>query len=449
MKKNVLTFVLAIAMGFVAGSMKAQACTCENMLPQLGTGTSDVASPTNNTVSMAFWDDECYVLYINRWRMYVKRSTPEETWAPTHVSTDGTQPINFYPDKTTNPYPYEAQLVVFQGNLYAVFSESDGDGTTDGQGHKIVHVSRYDKAIDDWTFVDQAQTPPPPAGYERTGLGYPFYPGPDVWHWTYRTYNGVVATNCALYVAMNPGQVVIWKYDGTSWTILPTTGLPTPTQGLIAATIGLGHHQGSLVLAYQYYRASTGEKSLVVAKFDATTLSWSNISGWLNVGTDVNAHPALLAQYAGGLYAAWRETTLGQTEPSRLYVKRYDGGTTWTLLGSGAVHTSYPVLVANPLILCDYLLGDSLGAPTAPGLTLVSWHDSRLYVDRFNGTAWDTIATTAEANVWNPFSDYTIAPTTAATSRWDAATSTYKYYFAWHVLPADETARHVLAARLP
>jgi hypothetical protein len=437
MKKYFIFIGILSALEFFFNPHAAQACTCEKALQQLGSGYADIAGPINNSVGMTVYQEECYVMFApggadangvsNWWRLYVKRSDPIKGW----VTTNGGKPINFNDSVNTAPYFYEFRMVVFKDRLHVVFAESDG------RGNKIIHVSRYDKSTDSWQFVDE-----PRKKYAHLGLCSQFYWNWDVYHWSYINYNNIAATNDALFVGWGEyndtgndpqGEMVIMKmvYDENGqyiWERLPTTGIKSNISDVPA---GLGHYNGKLVMGIQ--RAwNNNQKFLGVAMYDDSVKSWVKISDWLNVDTLASAAPGLITQHDCKLYIAWREK--GTAETYNLYVKQYVSGTTWNLVGSGPIHASIPVKPDNPIVLCETLLSDN------NGLTLVAWHNSELYVDRFDGYAWYAVGTTGTGKVWNPFSCYVTAPSITATSY------NNKIFLAWLGVSNTFTGKHLLAA---
>jgi hypothetical protein len=74
---------------------------------------------------------------------------------------------------------------------------------------------------------------------------------------------------------------------------------------------------------------------------------------------------------------------------------------------------------------------------------VVSWDANEFYVDRFNGSVWQTIGTSETANVLSPYSYSAYVPSIAAVV---AAES--QLYLAWQVPSSDYSGSHILAARL-
>lgn len=446
MNNTILAIVVAI--GLAVGNNAAQACPCT---PDLGIAASDVGGghlSKVNGMSIAVLNDECYVMYAgsksqavqdNPWHLYVKKMTCDKGW----VLTNGGNRLNWYPDKATNPYFYEFKLIVFQDHLYAVFAETDGDGDSNGNGHKIVHVKRYDQSTDTWEFVEGN-----PTKDTRLGLSRPFYPGGNVSHWSYFNTNGVVATNDALYVSwseyVDPGNApsgkpVIRKYskqagsENFTWTTLSGNGLPDcqpePNHAGITGSIGLGEYQGKPVLAYAMWsiRNDAPQVSLRVAMYDEAGKTWTQISrNWLNNSENTYAGGGLLVKHQDQLYIIWKESTynpnLLNNPPYKLFVKVYGGDDPatpniekeWGLVGTGAIRSSS--VVSNPLLLSDN-----------NGLTAVSWDANELYVDRFNGTAWETIGTSGQQDVVAPYCYYVYSPSI------DAVSYGCRIYLAWQV----------------
>jgi hypothetical protein len=427
MKKVIVTSAIAIVLVLVVMSGAALACPCD--IPELGTGTSNVGGGRiYNLVntSMAVLNDTCYVMYAGGgtapkealwpWRLFVKKKTAAD---PEWVFTGGgSYWLNSNPNKVTNPYFYEMQLIVFQNHVYAVFAETDGDGNSNGNGHKVIRVKRYDETADTWTFVDSDPV---------LGLSSEFWPGQYDSHWSYINPQ-VVATNDALYVAWTEysprggaadGLTVIKKYDGAAWSTLPTTGLPatykgdnSPT-GLIERSLTLGKYQGKLVLGWNwfFYKERLPFQALRVSRYDDADDTWKPISqNWVNVDLYTKVGGGQFVEHKGNLYVLFEENSLNPATstwgaPYRLFVKRFDGIVdgkwAWTLVGEGPVRSS--ATVTNPLLVSD-----------ADDLTVVSWDAQKLYVDRLNGAAWQTVRTVEQ--VVAPYSYYMYAPSISATS---------------------------------
>jgi hypothetical protein len=439
MKRIIATSTFAIVLVLFVVSGAALACPCG--LPELGTPPSNIGGDRiYNLVnaSVVVLNNTCYAMYAGggaapkepfwQWRLFVKKKTSDNpSW---EYTGGGDHWLNSNPNEVTNPYFYEMQLVVFQSHVYAVFAETDGDGNSNGNGHKVIRVKRYDEAADTWTFVDF--DPVRPERNPQLGLSREFWPGADEWHWSYINPQ-VLATADGLYVAWTEyspvngaanGLTVIKKYDGAAWTTLPRTGLPdlykgdNSPVGLVERSLTLGQYQGKLVLGWNwfFYQDQVPFQALRVSIYDDTSHTWSQISpNWVNVDVKTSAGSGQFVEHEGKLYVLFAENTFYPATgtsgpPLRLFVKRFDGKDpvtlkwTWTLVGGGAVRSS--ATVTNPILVND-----------DDGVTVVSWDAQELHVDRFDGTAWQTIGTSGEGNVVAPYTYYMYAPSISATSQ--------------------------------
>jgi hypothetical protein len=187
-----------------------------------------------------------------------------------------------------------------------------------------------------------------------------------------------------------PG-IHVKRYNGSSWQFAQdySTGQGrrdiNKAETAIATHVDLAVFNGELYATWMEAANITGVYQLRASKFNGSL--WTSIDGdgqfGLNYDTAGNVammEPPTLCSYGGHVYVAWVEAV---GSGSQLFVKRYDGGSTWTWVGgSGGVGLNYDSAqqVHVPSLVADdermYLFWREYSGA------------NRVRVKQFDGTAW-------------------------------------------------------------
>lgn len=160
-------------------------------------------------------------------------------------------------------------------------------------------------------------------------------------------------------------------------------GISSTTGGSAAPSLVIVP-DGSPVIAWE--DNSNIKNAIYVRRWNGT--SWvqmgagSDSGGGISNSTGNSTTPALAVSANGALFAAWRDTGIGNGE---IYVRRWNG-TAWVELGTGSASgggvSNTPGVSENPAL-----------AISANGWPIVAWKDDtsgsdEIYVKRWNGSAW-------------------------------------------------------------
>jgi hypothetical protein len=287
------------------------------------------------------------------------------------VDGGGTNGINDYTATTNTTSPY---CTSYNGELYAIWQESS---------LIQIHIKKYNGSA--WVSVGNT------SGQSKLNAS------------TYGAANPkVIAYNGYLYAAWHecdtandpnlPG-VHVKRYNGTAWTFDQdyTTGQNrrdiNKGETAQARNVDLVVCNGELYAAWSEDANITGIAQLRASKFNGSL--WTSIDGdgqfGLNYDTANNIsimNPPVLCVYNNHVYVAWVEA-IGTG--SQLFVKRYDGGSTWTWVGgSGGIGLNY----------------NSAQQVYVPSLTsdndrmYLFWREyataNRVRVKQFDGSSWTT-----------------------------------------------------------
>lgn len=172
---------------------------------------------------------------------------------------------------------------------------------------------------------------------------------------------------------LNNSMGTIMKFDGTDWVSVGTPGF----------TAGFAHHSdfvfgGGDTLYFSYANGtSTNMSRAAVMMYDGTT--------WSSIGTDLTAGAA---QYTSLAYASDGTLYLGMIDISTnaMVVKKYNGGTSWTDVGSTPPGGSTASAAYADMTLDNF---DTL---------YVAYRDNneapgKVRVQKFDGTNWQNVGT--------------------------------------------------------
>lgn len=178
-------------------------------------------------------------------------------------------------------------------------------------------------------------------------------------------------------VTANAGWAEIGTGSASGGGISSTTG-GSSSPSLIVVP------DGSPVIAWE--DNSNSKSAIYVRRWNGT--SWvqmgagSDSGGGISNSTGNSTTPALAVSATGALFAAWRDTGIGNGE---IYLRRWNG-TSWVELGTGSASGGG---VSNTTGVSE---NPALAIPDN-GWPIVAWKDDtsgsdEIYVKRWNGSAW-------------------------------------------------------------
>jgi hypothetical protein len=289
-----------------------------------------------------------------------------QSW--TSIDGGGTTGINDYTSSVNADMP---SCAVYNGELYAIWQESNQ-----------VHIKKYNKNTLAWNNAGD-----PATGSKLNASSFTASSPKLV------TYNGY------LYAAWNEGDVVsgdpamlgvhVKRFNGSTWEFVQdySTGEGrvdiNKYANLCGEHVDLVVYNGELYAAWQEFYTGTTRLQLRVSKFNGSL--WSRVDGGGDIGlncdynNNLSMYAPSLCVYNNKLYVSWLEAIGGV---SQLFVKRYDGGSTWTLVGgSGGVGLNYS---STTIAYTPNLTSDN-------NKLYLFWKESnKVRVKQYDGTNWTT-----------------------------------------------------------
>jgi hypothetical protein len=395
MKRKILFFLITAGMvsGFFIGScsmpsefgndMKAsesQSDRCPTCIdvPRV----EDVTDPLNpepenlasRAINLVYYDEQLYAMHMNTsseiaedryFQVYVSVLQCDGTWKRTNQGNS----LNILEKGVHSAVNSQMRLIIYNNELFAFWQES-------APGGNVMHVKKYDKYADLWERAGEE---------DPLGLSAFYVTNPNNQnHWAYFYFGGAAVCNNKLYVVWSQKlgdgdrEVAVMRFDGSIWTKMNAFNDPV-RPGWGQRWITLQSHNGELYLAASEAHPDNTKKAyLKVYRYDDCNDEWSNASETLSI--DPRDHPETpsMVSMNGTLYITWREINTSSDEypafPYKVYVKAYQGGTSWEFVGDNPVASN---MAYNPLLL-DYKCR----------LTLVYGDDINAYIKQYDCENW-------------------------------------------------------------